>query len=297
VGMPGRTLIALACVAVALPASASAGVAGYPYVNGFVDVDESTQATENVFCPGAGDMAISGGTFNGAPINEQLWLKSSRPGSLGDPSAKTTWTIEVQNVFDPIVTDYPNAEVWVICDEGGLGDYKVRKKRDIKLKNEKQITGFPKCKDSESVVGGGADVSGGIGEAVFLSSSYPRDDGDRDERPDGWSVTAEVAGIDGPATMHAYVVCDRKHKPREYRYENERVEVADGTQQTATADCGGPLDPRVGGGVRSDSKFSHLLRINSTAPAGDTGWEGTVDNFDTPDDRARRITATAICLK
>jgi hypothetical protein len=307
VGLLGRSRGALAVTAglallgaTALPASASAGVPGYPYVSATFDVNENTQAPQDVDCPGGGDMAISGGAYNGAPINEMLWLKSSRPGSFGDPSAKTAWTVQVQNVFDPITTNYPGAEAWVICDDGGLGDYKVRRKRDVKVKRGQQITAFPKCKGSEGVVGGGADVSGGIGEAVWISSSYPRDDRDRDERPDGWGITADAAGLDTATTLDAYAVCDRKRASKRYRYETSTVEVPDGEQGSAIADCGGPLDPRVGGGVRSRSKFSHQLRINSTEPVADTGWEGVVDNFEdpkNPDGKAREITATAICLK
>ena len=129
-----------------------------------------------------------------------------------------------------------------------------------------------------------------------LSSSAPLDDGDRDSRPDGWYVAAEGAGEDSPATtMDTYAVCDQERKPKNYRYAKSTEPVEDGTQGEATAVCG-LFQARVGGGVLSDSRFAHRLRINTTYPVGG-GWDTFIDNVDTPDDKTREVTATAICLK
>ena len=295
-GLSRGLTAAVATIAVALAAApASAGVPGYPTAMTSMSVNDDSQATEDALCD-TGDMAISGGTYNAATIQQQVWLKSSRPGAVGDPADPEAWTVEVQNVFGGGMSAAP-AEVWAICDEDGAGEYKVRKKTDVPVPNEKQVTKLTRCKDGEAVVGGGADVGGTIAERVQLSSSAPLDDGDRDRLPDGWYVAAEGAGEDSAATtMDVYAVCDQERKPKKYRYTKSTEPVEDGTQGEATAVCD-VVEPRVGGGILSQSKFAHALRINTTYPAGGTGWDTFVDNVDTPDDKTRKVTATAICLK
>jgi hypothetical protein len=299
VGKPGRLvgeLAVLAVVAAVLPASAAADVPGYPVVSSGFNVGEGNQGTEDVQCPGAGDIAISGGISSPVPLQEQMWLKSSRPGDLDDPGEEDSWTVEVQNVFDGIETTSPT-EVFAVCDDSGASEDKVRSTKGVKVRNHRQVNAFPKCRDGEAVVGGGADVPGGIGEAVFLSTSAPRDDSDRDRRPDGWYVVAEVQGIDGTTTMDAYAVCDRKRGPKKYAYRTDEVDVADGDQRFAVGICNFPEERRVGGGARSHSNYGQALRINTSAPSADTGWETVVDNLSSPDDDVRKITATAICRK
>ena len=282
------SIAVLATMALAT-APALAGT-GYPTAMTSFSVNDDSQAVETAEC-GKGDMAINGGTFNGTTVQQRLWLKSSFPTGFAD-----AWTVEVQNLLGTTMTPVP-AEVWAVCDDDGQGEYKVRKKTGLPVPTEKQTTQVVKCRADEAVVGGGADVSGGIAEPAQLSSSAPLDGGDRDTRPDGWYVAAEGAGNDDPAsTMDVYAVCDQERRPKKYRYMTEKADVEDGTQNLATAICD-LFEPRVGGGVISNSKFGHVLRINSTYPEGGTGWTGAVDNVDTPDDKTRQITVSAICLK
>ena len=292
--MRGITLGLTAALAVTgmAAAPASAGT-GYSTAVEDISVADNSQVADEAIC-NPGDMAINGGTSNGTTVQQRLWLKSSYPGGFGD-----AWTVEVQNLVGTSTTPIP-AQVWAVCDDGGQGEYKVRKKTGLPVPTENQTTQVVKCRNDEAVVGGGADVSGGIAEPAQLSSSTPLDGGDRDSRPDGWYVAAEGAGEDSPAsTMDVYAVCDQERKPKKYRYVTAKADVEDDTQNFAIAMCDpDPLDPEplVGGGVISDSKFVHALRINSTYPEG-TAWTGYVDNVDTPDGKTRRITATAICLK
>ena len=301
-----RGLTAAATTMALAAAPAYAGL-GYPAVMKEMTVDDNSQAIEEVRCP-TGYLAISGGTYNGATIQQQVWLKSSRPGNPGDPSDQEAWTVGVQNVFGGVTSAAP-AEAWAICAPGppdpptrgaggsaGVGGYKVRAKTDVPVPNLTQVTKLTKCRNDEAVVGGGANVGGDIAESVQLSSSAPLDDGDRDSRPDGWYVAAEGAGKDSPpTTMDTYVVCDRERGPKKYRYVADSHQVEDGAQGEGIAICD-IAEPRVGGGVLSKSNFSHALRINTTYPSGNA-WDTVVDNVDTPDDKARKITATAICLK
>ena len=283
--------VALAVAAFAAPASAV--VPGYPVVSENFSVPEGTQVGADVHCPGGEDQAISGGTNNGVPITEQLWLMSSRPRDSVNFDIGS-WTVQVANVTDGIPTE-PPAEVWAVCDEGGQGDYAIREKSGVQVADGVQKTRLVKCQDDEAVVGGGGHLSNTQG--AFLSSSAPLDTGDRDSRPDGWYVAAEVPA-DTSAILYPYVVCDQQRGPQKYRYPTDSDQAQDGEQGDVIPVCNFPLgEARVGGGVVSRAKFKHRLRISVTYPEGDSGWAAFVDNVDTPDNDARKITGTAICLK
>ncbi len=277
----------------AAPGSASAD---YTDAMTTFPVAESSRVDNTAECPGGGDIAISGGTYNGAPYNEKLWLNSSRPGSLASPGDAGAWTVRIHNFFDGITTT-SDSETWVVCDIDGAGDYKIRKEKDVKLKVPKQAEALVKCKGDEAVVGGGAQMNT-PGELAFLVSSGPIDDGDTDRRPDGWYVATDTASIDsGGARMDVYAVCDKVRKPKDYRYTTETASAPDGEQALTGAGCD-VFEPRVGGGVIVDAKSKHALRINSTQPSnGTNGWEGIIDNDDTPDNEARDFEVTVICLK
>ena len=120
-----------------------------------------------------------------------------------------------------------------------------------------------------------------------MSASAPAPEVDGPRAP--WETDARARGV---RIQGSY----RGSGPSKYRYATEDGEAADGGPGDATAVCD-VLDPRVGGGVKTNAKLKHQLRINTTYPAGSTGWSVTVDNVDTPDNEARKVTATAICLK
>jgi hypothetical protein len=296
-GIAGTGAIAAVLAALALPGSAAAD-----YVtasNGFV-VPDGGLGEGDVQCPGAGDIAISGGVENGGPITESMWMNSSRPGALANTADAGSWSGRYHDI-DDVSMATPPATAYAVCDVDGAGDYVIRKTTDVKLKPIRQVKLLRKCKDDEAVVGGGLELNVAAMDA-FPTTSTARDDGDRGKLPDGWQVVVDTQGLDtNLARMDVYVVCDKTRKPKRYRYKTSTVQVADGQQDFTSAAC--PVtpefEPRVGGGVAASTKLKHRLRINSSYPeaGGGGAWTAFVDNVDTDDNESRKVTATAICLR
>jgi hypothetical protein len=296
-GMARTGAVGAVLAAVALPGSATAN---YETVSeGFV-VPDSSLGQNDVQCSGGGDIAISGGLENGGPISESMWMDSSRPGSLANPTDAGSWTGRYHDI-DDFSEATPPATVRAVCDVDGAGDYRIRRTEDVKLKPIRQVKYLKKCRDGEAVVGGGLELNDPAVDA-FPTTSTPRDDRDRDRRPDGWYVVVDTQHLDtAQARMDVYAVCDRTRSAKRYRYKTSTAQVPDGLQAETGASC--PVlpeeEPRVGGGIAARTKLKHQLRINSSYPesGGGGAWFGFVDNVDTPDNESRAIIATAICLK
>lgn len=288
-GRASRGISIAALSVAALVAAAAPAAADYTAVDSDpVGVAEGTIGFTSVQCPAGA--AISGGTYNAAPLSEMLWLNSSLPGG---PEGHASWTVRVENVFDGIATT-SDIYAWAVCDDQGSENYRYRKEIGAPIRSQRQTKIVVACGPSAAVVGGGASSPA---EGVYLSTSTPADTKDKDKRPDAWKVVLDASDNDGPpGEANAYAVCDTERRASDFRYPVATDEVADGEQLSVVATCT-PFEGRVGGGVRSKSKLAHELRINSTDPTGDTGWDGIVDNADTADDKARTIEATAICLK
>ena len=194
----------------------------------------------------------------------------------------------------------------MLCDNhpGGPEPVPASAATGISVVDDTQAGATAKCKAEEAVVGGGGRSSGFYADETYIATSAPVDGPDGDRVPDdGWRAGAQQRRGRGRRATALDVYADLR-PPRTTRaifeYVRETRKVPDGTQRARTASCG--QRERAGGGVESHSGYEHGLYINSCFPnflgsRRQRLWVGTVDNYDTPDDKARKITTTAICKR
>ena len=294
----GGTRVCLAAVlglaaAAALAAPASASYYGPSSV---FNAPDATQSPGDEVCDG-GDAAIGGGVDGNGDYDEGVYLNTSRPYLLDGTTPG--WTIWVDNYAGGTGTRTPQA--YVMCDDNPKPNQYTIRTHQISVADNTQDEAFAPCQAGETVVGGGGRSSGFYADETYLATSAPYDGQDGDKVPDdGWrAVLNNDEGGAASNTLDVFAICDSKHNKRFFEYVRKTRKVPDGTQKTRVASCG--KRKRAGGGVESHSAYKHGLYINSSFPntlgSGERLWIGTVDNYDTPDDKARKITTTAICKR
>ena len=280
-------LTAAVIAAMALPATAPA----YTRYSQNFAVADGTQAGNDLPCP-VGDV-MSGGGF-GATYADGIYLNTSRPGLLGDETA-AAWTTWQDNYFGGSAVD---AYTVLICDEDAESpfDYLTQVAGPVQVPDGKQKGGRILC-GSGPAVGGGGSSSGFFGDETYLATSAPIDDGDANrKRDDGWRVVLNNdEGGAASNTVTPFVICDDIHPSSTYRTVTASAKVPDGKQRSTSAECPGDTE-LVGGGVESAAAYKHGLYITTSRWAGDS-WEGSVDNYATPDGETRKISVTATCAR
>jgi hypothetical protein len=285
----------LAVGAMAAPAQAARYYAPFD----LFEAPDATQTGQDQYCDDD-DLAIGGGIDGAGGYGELIYLNSSRPGTLGDPGNRSYWTVYVDNFAGGNPSLTPRA--YTMCDrKGELGDYEYRVASGANVGDGVQAGVTTSCKENEAVVGGGGVSSGFYPDETYLATSAPVDDDDPGKIPDdGWkAVLNDDEGGSPTSAVDGHGICDKEHRPADFDYISRTRKVPDATQKSLSAPCG--KRPIVGGGVASKSRYEHGLYINSSFPAeemtGNSRWIGRVANYDTPDDKARKMVVTAICLK
>lgn len=287
IGLAVVVLVALALV----PASASAAY----YANDVSwSLTDGTQGSQSAECDNE-DIAIGGGILSGGFYDDNTYLNTSRPSPETNPISDT-WLVYADNYTGS--SGSVEMSTYVMCDsKGKASDYRIRTDGAV-VGDATLQRAVARCQQGETVVGGGGRSSGFYADETYLASSTPWDGPDGDRAPDdGWQAAInddEAGAVQG--SMDVFAICDRRHGSGDFTYPKDTAKVDDADQALASAKCGGKQ--LVGGGVRSSGGYAHGLYINSTYPlAGDEKWSAWVDNYDTPDDKTKRITATAICRK
>ena len=285
--------LALALGALVLAAPA---LGGYHYEIETFTANDAAQTGEEATC-GSG-VAIGGGVSAVSPYAEGVYVNTSRPGTLGGSVNKNGWTIYVDNYVGGTGARTPR--VYAVCDDNAEdSDYRIRQEA-FTVPDNAEGGKAAKCRQGEFAVGGGATTSGFYPDEQYLSTSAPFDGPDPDKRPgDGWraEINNDEDGAGDEVAGVVYALCDRKHDPSDFRYVRKTRKVPDGEQKFRLVSCKGS-ETLVGGGVRSRSAYEHGLYINTSFPNSAVSpslWSAAVDNYDTPDDKARKITTTAIC--
>jgi hypothetical protein len=281
-----------------LAITAAPAHAGYYHPSQPFTANDATQTGADQECDGD-DVAIGGGVSGGGDYADAVLLNTSRRGTLGSAGSRTAWTAYVDNYTGggPSV----DSRVYAMCDSTGKPkDYAIRSSpANIEVPDGTQDGGVVKCDRGQAVVGGGAISTGFYADETYVVSNGPADTGDRDKvRDDGWrAVLNNDAGGSTSNSLLVFAVCDKRHNASSFRYVTRTHKVADGTQEAKITSCNDR--PVVGGGVESKARYTHGLYINSSFPnsAGERFWTGTVTNYDTPDDRARKVAVTAICKR
>jgi hypothetical protein len=291
-------LVAGTLLAVGTLAAPAQGARYYPVLDDFVAPDAAQTGDANA-CDEVDHLAIGGGFASFALYEDGVYLNSSRHGTVGDTSNLSAWTVYADNYTGGSPSNSPTTAA--MCDrKGDLADYEYRTSPGNTIGDGVQAGYNASCKNDETVVGGGGVSSGFYADETYLSSSAPFDGGDKGRVPDdGWrAVLNDDEGGNPSSFVDVHATCDSKHKPSDFAYVSRSRKVPDGTQRAESASCGGRQI--VGGGVTSKSNYSHGLYISASVPAegmGEERWTASVDNYDTPDDEARKMVVTAICLK
>ena len=214
-------------------------------------------------CP-AGEKLVGGGGAVATQLLGDGYLHSFRPadGPDGDLSPDDAWLVDAHVDSD----DEAAVGATAIC-----GDEAARLERTkVTVPEDGSRSGVAHCANGENVSAGGVVIGGSISQA-FLSSSFPVDGRDRNQKPDdGWE--GRVANTDGPAkAVKVFALC--VSEPRSYATTVFSPVPAGGEVSTLTyCEAGSQV---TGAGVKMPGRIGNG-RFSAARPNDDPFEEGEI---------------------
>jgi hypothetical protein len=252
-----------------IPAAPLGAVKGYHQVSSSPLADPANGQVEGtVACP-SGTLALSGGAvISGSSLLENLNASFPLSGGAG-------WGVYVNNASATSGT----FTVYAVCATNIL-NYQVFTGTGVDNPAGLQSEAVVTCPSGAPLGGGGVASSGAT--TVNLNSSFPL--------KKGWRADANN-GSTGGDTITPYVVCGTKPKLYQQVAGTTATNTA-GSQTNASAAC--PTGTEVLGGGSLSGSGSTTVNLNTTIPAGMTGWSVYEDNSGSSD---ASLTAYALCGK
>lgn len=292
-------VVAVAAITGALVPTAFA--APYTFESSTDSVTDNSQSRHALSCP-AGGVAINGGVISSGHYADGTYVSESTPGTTGGGPAQG-WTGQIDNYVGGLAQNF--FTVTVTCAKNAKGDYaRLVKENGVKVPDDSLGGATLKCKPGQAVVGGGNDTSfnAALKDETYLSMSAPVDGKDPDKVPDdGWRVEInnDEDGDQLVTKSNLYAICDKKHGASAYRYRTQAGDIPEGAQGSIDTVCR-KGETLIGGGVEARAPYEASMLINSTSRtvvADRPRWSGYVDNYATPDGKARKLVVTAICKR
>ena len=272
----------------------AAALAGAGQVQAFVyaplisfEIADGAQDDGFASCSGA-DYLMGGGFRSNSDFLDSVYLNTLQPGD----GNVHVYADNYADGFGPV-----DAEVQAVCDsEGAPGDYSLKTVGPHQVADGSELGFVAKCTGGDPVIGGGVVAEVGYSGESYVNSLGPVDLRDRDKAPDdGWRGEVNNRQDGGAETVEVttYAVCDSKHE--KLRYRSRTMKVVDGLLKGKTASCN-KGEQLMGGGLISTSTYKQGVYVTDSFRTLEGVWFGQVHNSVTPDDKARNVTITAICL-
>jgi hypothetical protein len=279
-GLARPAVLAIAVIALAVPASTGAGVPPQGELNlvheGTTTSFSSPPSQESessyhdcTFFAGQAPLLAGGFFFQNAPFDE-VQANSSYPYDSTDvDSAIDSWNVVLENNTSD--TNIQLGETEVCGDVDGVNYQHHREPSPA----GSRVTVKAGCPEGEHVLGGGGEEDGPFASQRLVETA-PFDSGDAGTRPDdGWRITVDNVGA---ASYHAkaWAICAPLNG---LGYNSTWVTAAGKQRTTGKAKCGQRF--LVGGGSSNNGSFGRQTLVGSSVNPGDLSkpiWVARLDN-------------------